>query len=77
MEPVLTISGREYRKTSNNVFEVPLHELNGLCLQDVPYYSSLEITDLPSREGSFQLSISASRVAQGSRTWAFEGRKRM
>lgn len=62
MEPVLRIKGREYLKTSHGVFEVPLDELSGLRFIDVPFSSTVEISDLPGNPETYLLQISATHA---------------
>jgi hypothetical protein len=58
MESVLRIGDKNYHKTSNHVFEVTYQGLKDARFVDVPYYSSIEVKDLPKHEGSFELSVS-------------------
>lgn len=57
MEPLLKIGSNEYRKT-DGVFKVPLAFLQDLHFIDVPYYSTVEIVDLP-QNSLFELAASA------------------
>lgn len=56
---ILTIGKRQYRKGPSGVFEVPLSELGNLHFTAVPYYSTVEIRDLPGGEESYMLDITA------------------
>src|ERR1035438_2297175 len=58
MDELLKIGGRTYDKTgSPPVFHVPLTELDVLHFADVPFYSTVEVDNLPTKEDSYQLSI--------------------
>lgn len=59
MEEVLRIGEKEYYKTSSLVFEVPFKELRSIHFTDVPYYSTIEVLNLPKKKNPYQLSISA------------------
>lgn len=60
MDEILQIDDREYRKTgSPPLFRVPINELRDLHFADVPFYSTVEVENLPSGESSYELSINA------------------
>ncbi|MGB9180002.1 MAG: hypothetical protein WCB68_12215, partial [Pyrinomonadaceae bacterium] len=54
----LKIGNKKYYKTSNYVFEVTYKGLKNLRFNDVPYYSSIEVKNLPEMKGSYELSVS-------------------
>jgi TIR domain-containing protein len=58
MEPVLRIGKKEYHKTSNHVFEVSYRDLKNAHFIDLPFYSSIEVKNLPQKKDSFKLGIS-------------------
>lgn len=58
MEAVLKIGNKTYSKTSNHVFEVTYKGLKNIRFTEVPYYSSIEVKNLPKKKGSYELSIS-------------------
>lgn len=59
MAELLRIAAKEYAKTAGGVFEVPLGDLGPLRFADVPFYSTVELTDLPGTPNSYRLSVSA------------------
>jgi TIR domain len=61
MTETLKIGDRTFHKTSG-VFEVSLEELSLLRLAEIPYYSTVEIKQLPGTFESYTLSISATHA---------------
>jgi hypothetical protein len=59
MEAVLRINEKEYRKGSSATFEVPWSELSGARFGHVPYYSTIDVTNLPGSDDSYRLGMSA------------------
>ncbi|MFQ6027564.1 MAG: hypothetical protein ACE5Q6_08735 [Dehalococcoidia bacterium] len=59
MNDILRIGERQYHKGPSGVFEIPLSELGDLYFTAVPYYSTLEVRDLPGSKESYMLDITA------------------
>jgi hypothetical protein len=59
VEPLLQIGTTTYVKTGHGVFKVPLERLSILRFNEVPYYSTVEVDDLPGNLDSYELAISA------------------
>ena len=58
----LRIGERVYRKGSSATIEVPLDELDGLRLWEIPYYSTVDIGGLPGSSDSYGLSIGSTHA---------------
>jgi TIR domain len=59
VEALLRIGETTYTKTGHGVFKVPFERLGTLRFNDVPYYSTVEVDDLPGDLDSYELVVSA------------------
>jgi hypothetical protein len=59
MDDLLHIRSTTYEKNSTGVFEVSWGDLDGLRFAEVPYYSTVEVADLPGEPATYQLQASA------------------
>jgi hypothetical protein len=59
MSEEIRIGARTYHKVEHGVFVIPLHELDTLSFNDVPYYSQLEVRPLPFEPSFFDMTVTA------------------
>jgi hypothetical protein len=62
MTETLKIGDRPFRKNASGVFEVSLDELSSLRFTEIPYYSTVEIAQLPGTLGSYKLDVRATHA---------------
>ena len=61
MNDILRIENKKYSKT-NGVFKVPLSDLGETRFCDLPYYSTIEVVELPGSAKTYCLSITATHA---------------
>ena|SRR5437899_238494 len=61
MSETLRIGAQIFHKT-DGVFRVPLADLSSVRFTQVPYYSTLEVSDLPGSQDTYTMSVSATHA---------------